>query len=401
MIIKKLKFDKKGSYFFGFLMIYFLICIFMATGRGGGGLLNQISAVSFIAYCFFYITKSYGNKTYLLKTLMTMITIIVSRDIVYCFQDPTMVPLYVRGLFLMLFWMIGFVFSLRCFHLIQQSDVEDLSKILIIETLLYLCYAVYLQQSRIAEEDDLMGAISTAGSAYMLIPLILICFRGRVKLILLMLCMVLCAFSQKRKAMIGFVLVLIFILPDLIKVFYRQYKLGSIILICILAIFGSNIFFKIFGGLLRRQEAMVDSDRVLDNGREMLREAALKGFENAPIYDQLFGGGCGAGGRYIKQYIGHYLAPHNAFVDVLCSYGIIGVILYSSIFISIFKMLNRYRGNAIVYRLSLGVLLAWCFTSFFTHPGVVWNIFFCIYFGYIFTFYPDKETKEIDNIILY
>lgn len=389
-------FNDNIGYYFLLLIIYFIVSIFQASEEGGGGIGGRIVAVLFILFCFKHLLSKNKKISSLCKILCIFSFYCCIRDSILYFQDPIAASYSIRSLFLLLFWILGFAFLLKCpFY---EEHFFRLSRILLVITIFYLCHAIFLQHTRIIREEELTSAIGTAGSAYMLVPIIFLCFRGKMKIFLVLFCFVICALSQKRQALLGFSIIFIFIAPDFFRMYFKKFKIGIWILLGIIVIAGGSVFNVLFGGIVSRQEALSNADRAMDNGREILRTAALNGFQKESIFSQIFGSGCGSGGRFIKDFIGTYLEPHNSYIDIMCAYGMIGLLLYCLIFLGVFRIYRKYKFSSVVFRLSVGTMIAWTISTFFTHPGNVWLIFFCLYFGFIYNY--NGNQKEIDELIL-
>ncbi len=132
------------------------------------------------------------------------------------------------------------------------------------------------------------------------------------------------------------------------------------------------------------------SNRLLDltegtaGGRKIFWMIALDYYLNFNTFE-LFFGKPGGLPLYINQYFGLTIGAHSDILDYLCNYGAVGLILYISIYISIFNYFWKYK-NIAKYESSIGIalLLATFFLAIST-GGFFYslNLMYFIFTGYL------------------
>ena len=100
------------------------------------------------------------------------------------------------------------------------------------------------------------------------------------------------------------------------------------------------------------------------NSRSLFWEKQLRLFQNESMLKKIFG----AGINYTSDKVGIW--AHNDFIEILCSYGYIGLICYClTIFFALKKFLSFKKGNRFY---SLICVAIWIFNAFF-------NFFYCYF----------------------
>ena len=380
---KKYKINRNSpiSYYFYLLLVYIIITIFNTKETSGGGLISQLVAGVIIVYCLINLlfgkheVSSLGKPLY--KILSLFLVFIIIRVVIFFLTDFNLAIKSVRFSSTIIFWVASFLFFIKKNSQIDQYSFSYFVKLLI--PLLFICYlySIYLGNTYFSSINKI-GAVNAAGSAYTLVPLIILILKGKTKFFGYFICLIICAWSQKRQCLLGFALVSLFLIKDLYLAYFKTFKFSGIIILLFVFIFSSTIFTTIFSGILERQQYLEEHFESSDSGREELRDYALTGFLDAPLSDIVWGGGPGTGGRYIESKLGFFNMPHCGFIEILCDYGLVGFILYFLFFIQIIKLSFKFPRNSISRRLLLGILFAWLMVNIFSHAGNVWITLFCI-----------------------
>lgn len=373
------------SIFFFLLCTYLAVSIFFESAEGqGGGLVNQMLAGMVILYSgikVFFTRKpinAKGKGAY--NVLFLFLLYLLIRLAVMVFTDFKLALSSVRNEITILFWVMCFLFCLQEFHYADLKAISKWTRVLIFISFVLYFYSIFIRRSYL-ESIDKIGADNTAGSAYMLVPLVLLVLKGKMKYVGYVLCLIICAFSQKRQALLGFGLISIFMLVDLGKAYFKTFRMTGIFYLLLAIALSGTIFTGLFSGIVERQQYLEDKGDS-DSGRTMIWELAISGYAEAPLSDQLFGGGPGAGGRYVQERTGGwFVMPHNGYIEVLCDYGLIGLLLYIVFFISLLKLAFKFPRGSLFRKILLGVCLAWIMSNAVSHAGGIWIVFLCIAVG--------------------
>jgi len=124
--------------------------------------------------------------------------------------------------------------------------------------------------------------------------------------------------------------------------FFFERKIYKIISIGLVS--STLVFYKdIYNQFLRYAPTfdLRDIDQIT-SGRTILWQIYLSEFAHAPFYKKLMGIGYGDPGNLTIAYFGHYLPPHNDYIYILFEAGLISLILYVLILITLFFAAKRF-----------------------------------------------------------
>lgn len=399
-LIHKIKWKTPEGCFFLLLLLYLIVNMINTSETSGGGVLNQVISGLIIVFCTVRVlfrknsVLPQGKSVY--KILGLFLIYITTRFVVMLFVDYSTAMSSMRSLLTILFWGVCLLFCMNEFGRTDPLDIERLSRILIVLSFIGFIYSILITRQYLQSIDEI-GAVNSAGSAYMLVPLILLFLKGRLKHLGYLLCLVVCAWSQKRQCVLGFALVSVFVIVEMLKDYFRTFRYVGIIYLLLALAMSTKIMNVVFSGIIERQEYLNENSEISDSGRSVLREFALDGFNDAKTPKKIFGGGPGTGGRYVEQRLGIFVAPHCGFIEVLCDYGIIGFVIYMLFFLSLLKTSLRFPRGSIKRKLLLGIFLAWVMSNLVSHAGRIWTMYFCIAIGCILFFdYPRENNPSIN-----
>lgn len=328
------------------------------------------------------------------KIALLLLIWVVLREISVLTVDDKLVLSNLNPFFSVVFWLLGFVFCIDAFRGVEEKKVNKYLICLIIAYLLFVTYRSVTQKA-ILRDAEILGGINVAGSIYMIVPLIMLTVKNKWKVFLFGYCVLIAIYSAKREAVAGMAIVFFFMFYDFIKEFFRKNKARNFLLLFLFLIglyFGKGFLEKLSQDFRARNEYFVETGADVDSGREILREAAMVGFENASIAQQFFGGGAGQAKRYIIETIANPRFPHNGLIELTCDYGYLGGCMFVFFFISIFllsrKMVDR-KNKFICY----SILASWCLSFYVYHAANLILIYFAISIGYLY----NKSLISIKN----
>ena len=182
------------------------------------------------------------------------------------------------------------------------------------------------------------------------------------------------------------VIVSFFVFYDYLLSFFRKNFLRHFVILFVIVgtvYVNKSFIYNLASDLRARSSYYEETGSELDSGRKVLREAALVGFENAPLSIQLFGGGAGQCRIYIYDTISNPRFPHNGWVELMCDYGYLGVFLFGGFFLSIFLASRKMPGreNRLI---CYSVLSSWLLSFYVFHASNLQLIYFAITIGYLF-----------------
>lgn len=275
----------------------------------------------------------------------------------------------------------------------QEGEIDTLLKILFVGLTLFMSFQVYLEANMIRDNVAIASMLQVNEIYYLILilPWIFI-FDGKyynvVKIILLVLILWLTFYSLKRTAIVAIGLAFFAYLLALLR--QRKLKFTTIFGLIILLFIGYNLLMYVnaeYGGRIFERFGDMESDK--GSGRIDIYKDVLGAIDNFGIGNFLLGGGRGNIGQYT-----HGLSAHNEFLEVLFSWGVIGLILYIIFIVKLFVVFIRSDKYLTIYPLkiaSLGIFIAMSITSHL----VIYPYLFCIltsFWGYCLC-YKNKQKR--------
>lgn len=395
-ILEGIHFGNKVSIFFLLLMAYYILNLFTSdinSGMSGGmeaehNIVNQVMASLVTVFAIYHSISTPAKPSYTLVNVTAFFLIYLTIRYYFGFINSYHNNItFFSGLVHMVFWGGGLIFSMNCFRFATPKDIQKLIRMMI---LVYLVFALYrlFTQKEIITRIGISAGVNAVSGAFMIAPLVLMAFRGKMRIVLFIVCGFICVYSAKRQSAAGMAIITFFNLKLIYKSYFHKRKILAAFSLIVVLFFGSSYIYKVFDDLNRRQEIRSEKEDV-DSGRALLWKAALDGFERSDNSTKWVGGGPGAGRKYIGEYYPIARAPHNGFIQVLCDYGYIGLFLYSLFFLVLLGYVVKVKGmdNKLLY---LSICFAWIFKNVISHPGGLTLIFLSIGVGYIFY----RQNKE-------
>lgn len=389
------------TFFFVLLAAYYILNLLtspITSGMSGGleaehNIVNQISAGLFVAYVLFYDVFTSSSRSYAISRAVAAFLIYVAIITYVGFATDTAKHniFSFSSLVNLCYWGCGLIFCIKCFNDVSADNLKRMIQMLVWVFLVFVTYRLFTQKALLRSLGISMG-INAAASTYMIIPLIIMAFKGRIRFFLFLFCAFICIYSAKRQAVVGLVIVSFFSLRILYQAYVHKRRFIMIILFFIALYLGSGYLERMFYDIVHRQERLVEKEDE-DSGRFALWAVAMSGFQNSDNTTQWFGGGPGTGRKYIGAFYPIARAPHNGYIQVLCDYGYIGLIFYGLFFLVMLGYVFKVKGvdNKLIY---LSICFSWIFANSISHPGSLRFIFLAIGIGYLFY----KQNYERDTV---
>lgn len=391
------------TFFFVLLVAYYILNLLtspITSGMSGGleadhNIVNQLSAGIFVGYVLFYDVFTSSKRSYMISRAVAIFLIYVAVITYVGFATDTAKHniFSFSSLVNLCYWGCGLIFCIKFFNDVNADNLKRMIQMLVWVFLVFVTYRLFTQKALLRSLGISMG-INAAASTYMIIPLIIMVFKGRLRFFLFLFCTFICIYSAKRQAVVGLVIVSLFSLRILYQAYVHKRRFIMIIMFFIALYLGSGYLERMFYDIVHRQERLVEREDE-DSGRFALWTVAMSGFQNSDNTTQWFGGGPGTGRKYIGAFYPIARAPHNGYIQVLCDYGYIGLMLYAFFFLALLFYVFKVKGlnNKLIY-LSIG--FSWIFANSISHPGSLRFIFLAIGVGYVFYMQNNGKDKVID-----
>src|SRR5690606_9641656 len=236
-------------------------------------------------------------------------------------------------------WMLA-TFFLYLFFLTAPNI--RIVNVFVVVVLLYVLLNVVISLRTFALDDSLRGA--TIGS-YLLtvVPLCFLFFKRKQFFWLFLFCLFLALLSGKRMAVLGMGLMTVFFFKDLWGEFSKKGILGFIILIALI-VFIVPYIEPYVDRMIERNE-MDQEQGSYGSGRSVIFPIVWNSFMDSNVFEFLFGHGVGGTTVIISKTYGIEIAAHNAFLELLYNYGLMGLMLYLSLFGSLIKMYLWFKAR--------------------------------------------------------
>lgn len=403
LLCKDIVNSNRVTVFFLLLAGYYIVNLITSPlnlGMSGGleaehNIYNQATAGVLVVYMSFFCIFSQSRHANLLVsvTFMFLLYVVLNTYLRYTFDEHQHSIFYFTDIFYLCYWGGGLIFSMKCFRYISAYSLNRLMQMLVLVCLVFFTYRLFTQKE-ILNQQGILAGINAVAHAFMLIPLILLAFKGRNQILLFLFCAFICIYSAKRQAAIGLAIMTIFSFKILIQTYFKRYKFVAFLVLSIIIYFGRDYVPLVFYDLNYRQEQIEAEDNSeVDSGRKVLWNTALVGYQYSDDQTKWFGGGPGTAQNYIGSFSLIARAPHNGFIQILCDFGALGLILYILFFMVLLGYVVKVKGldNKLIY---LSIVLSWVFVNVISHPGSLSFIFLAIGIGYIF-YKQENETNRI------
>lgn len=265
----------------------------------------------------------------------------------------------------------------------QDGETDTLLKTLFVVLTLFFSFQVYLEANMIRDSIAIASMLQVNEIYYLVLVLPWIfLFNGKyynmIKIVLLVLILWLTFYSLKRTAMVAIGFAFFAYLLALLR--QGKLKFSTVLGLSVLLIIGYNLLISVnaeYGGRIFERFGDMESDQ--GSGRIDIYKNVLEAIYNFDIGNFLFGGGRGNIGQYTHGY-----SAHNEFLEVLFSWGVLGLILYIIFLVKLFIKYISSDKHMDIYPLkiaSLGIFVAMSITSHL----VIYPYLFCIltsFWGY-------------------
>lgn len=324
-------------------------------------------------------TKKLFTTLFLFFSLILYYSINRDNGIIYelDYEKNSQVNFSITASFIILFFtlVIGYFYSFQYEH-----PLKIFSKVISIQLITFFAYLLWLIYFK---NINLKMNLATGIVVFLFLPYFIIAFNLKKKILLILLYIILMSFLaliSNRASMIT------------ITMFFINYSIYPYLLkkrILFKAFFFINIFFICF--IFFIYLALLDNE-ILNKITEELFNKRLntRGFiwiELVEIIKQkyLFGFGSDQLSQYI-MYEGEFnrnnLSSHNAFLEIILTGGLLGLLLFIFLFYSIF---NQFYSSSINYwgrigsSVVIGILYSGQTSTFFVTGNIVYNCLFWLF----------------------
>ena len=197
------------------------------------------------------------------------------------------------------------------------------------------------------------------------LPLCQCCRSKAIRTTTFVLTGILCVFSLKRGAMLGFGLMVFLYYLNSVKTNWLE-KIFTIIVVGLFVFFAYNYLDELSGNYISSRFKMQNSG---DDAREQIYTSVLDAIKKSSITEILLGHGSNS----VAGITEHELSAHDDFLEILYDYGIVALFLWVVFLITVFKeAIHKIRirnPNGQVLMASLGIVLVLCTFSHFFFMG--------------------------------
>lgn len=380
------------------LLIYYIAYLLTPVDYSGSSenysasrLGPQLLSMLMIAYSTFYLIKNnFLLKKKPLNSFIYFLAYVIISYIVYLINGVPFSLYFLSNILKISIWILPlFLFA---FYL---KKIEDFSKILIIFTIIYLVYisiSMYLQYGN-SEEAEITGA-GIGGAIFYISPIIFLIPNKRLSSWLYLIAFGLSIVSAKRTPILMMTIPFFFFGLQII----RSLQPKDIIIIILLVSLGAFSFFSHFTNMLIERNQIDAASGAYGSGREIFYRIVFEGWINSNIIHFIFGFGIGAVNQLLLTKFGIAISAHSGFLDILYSYGLIGIIIYLSVFYSLWiYRLEVKKFTPKYHKVYVMFICIWFFQNFIIH-GFSGTQFICytIFIGYIIS-RVDRSKIQFKN----
>ena len=339
----------------------------------------QLLSMIMIGYSAYYLLKDFGNisRQPLFSFIVFLAYIIVSYILLlangasfnlYFFSNILKIALWILPLYL---------FSKYFKYLMPYAN-----KILQIFITVYLCYIAILMilQYGHSEEAEITGA-GNGGAIFYICPLLFSIQNKRLSSWFYFVAMALAIVSAKRAPILLMSIPFFFFGSSILG----KLKIKDYLILFTLIASGLISFLSKFANMLLERNQIDAASGAYGSGRAAFYEIVFDGWLNADIFHFLFGYGIGAVNQLLLSKFGIAISAHSGFLDILYSYGLIGMIIYLSIFHALWKFRNKVKRYVpFLYKPFIMFICIWFCQNFIIH-GFAGPQFICytIFIGYV------------------
>ena len=343
--MKKKYEEKKLKFFFGILYLYLISSIIFPSSENYGS------------------TDSYGFKRLIPQLLSTLIVIITASSVfkalnksniiirkfyyfaLYTFINFILYSIlknaslyFIAEQFKIFVWIFPIYYLYNLFSSIDEELINTYLHTYIYIFLSYLMISIFQEYAfRSTGSIEIMTegqGVYSGGAIYFIMPLIFIVFNRRWSTYLWLVGLAIAIMTAKRTPIVLLIVFGVFQLKGMLKSLkFKDYTILSIIVVVI----GTYVLAQYWDMLIERNASDAERGGSYGSGREIFYYYVLDGWINSDLISQLFGHGFGSVQSLLLKKYGMAISSHNGFLDCVYVYGLLGLIIYVSIFISLFK----------------------------------------------------------------
>lgn len=221
----------------------------------------------------------------------------------------------------------------------NNNTIDFITKLFVI---IFFVSFFFFWQGKIFQQNEMKIGLETSSNAIYclvtIVPFILLLKNKGLGFTLLLITFVCTVFSNKRGAAIIIALILIPAMNNFLSMIKRK-GIRNLLVVLIGVIFVISFFYignYYVGG--RLIERFNDVEETGGSGRLWIWTDVLNEYQESSLLEQLFGHGhCAVAG------LGLAAAAHNDFLEVLYDYGILGLMIYIAIHVSLIKKTIKLR----------------------------------------------------------
>ncbi len=345
----------KTRFLFFWLLIYIYFIVYIITspddiGNNADNISNPyaqiLSGILILYACFFSFTKlGVILKHPVNLSFFYFLIYILFAFILHSLEYPSTFVLQIMGVSKILYWIIPLFFLYYYFPKIPLKKRVSTLKFLSVIYIIFTAILIYRQLNVVILSDRLSG-VNAAGKIPFVLPILYCTFSKRKFGWLYLLCWLLVLVSMKRSPILLMGLTFPFFYKELFTAFSKK-EIGLLLLLSLIIIVPRISFFV--EKLEERNRLEVESG-TYGSGRSVFYLYALEGFKESKGLDFFFGHGEGGINLYLDKTFGIPISAHNGFLNMMYNYGLIGIIMYISLFVVLWRRINFFSNDNKRYR---------------------------------------------------
>ena len=341
----KNKVHNKLRIFFYVLYAYLISSIIFPSSDNYGStadygftrLIPQLLSTLVIALsipCVFKALKSniLSIRTFYIFALVTFVNFLVS------LSSNGFSLFFMADQFKIFVWIFPIYYLYGIFNRLEQDKIQPILKMYIFLFYTYLIIAIFQEYAfRTTGSIEILTegqGVYSGGAIYFLVPLIFTIFDKRAATYLWIIGFGIAILTAKRTPIVLLLIFGIFQLKGMLKSLKaRDYAILTVIIFTGVTL----LLAQYWEMLVERNANDAQAGGTYGSGREVFYMIVLKGWLESDLFKQIFGHGFGSVHALLLKEYGMAISSHNGFLDCLYVYGLLGLIAYIAIFVSVIR----------------------------------------------------------------
>ncbi|MFV0590288.1 MAG: hypothetical protein ACK5M7_02800 [Draconibacterium sp.] len=280
-----------------------------------------------------------------------------------------------------IYWILPIFWFHEVFISMSEQEKVKILKTFVVIYIIQTIAILIKGYSYINSDDEIIYALGS-GITF-IIPLVFVVYSKRVAFWIYLICLGIAIVSLKRTPILLLIISFLFLYRDI----FKALKWYDILSFGIIVLTGLVNFISRFYALIVERNAIDIAKQGYGSGRSIFYLIIIEEWKKENLISQIFGNGIGSVNALLLEKYGLAISAHNGYLDALYSYGLIGILVFVSIFYRLFKnkkLVKRFADNQ--YKVFIMFTFMWLIQSFITHGYFGTNfIAYSFFIAYIFS----------------